>query len=468
MGILDIFKKIAALFVALSVVLSATTAGSVIGYTDGTPKTATRRNYCFDNNRLIIGGYNLNNTSKTEQVVKYAKEAGLDFVIAGSTSENLLNLCDEYDLGVIASSYNKNAPYAYWSAGKEVFNKWTLITDETYNYSHKCIWGDNLIDEPTSAVFGDIETACSSYYANVKGKLPFVNLFPMYANAEQLGNSTEKDETATSLFWRHDDYNESVDQYKLHVSDYINTIDTDYICVDIYPLRQTVKNGNIKKETYNLWLRNLDILSEACRETNRDLWVITQSAGETATESGTRFCDTPADIRWQMYVSLAFGAKALIHACFDGGWWSRDSHCINANGDRTDTYYAVQKVNSELMSFRDIYGKYENKGAYLVNGILASGNLTNTLTPLDSKYKLNVKSESPLLIGSFTETEGDGRAYSIVNMWEPQTGFNAKANIVFAGATEITVYQKGVQTVVNGDTLTLNLENSEGVFVTVK
>ncbi len=468
MSFLGIFQKIAALVLALVTVLSGTTAGSVIGFTDGTPIKATRRNYCFDNDRLLIGGYNINEKNKTEEAVKYAKEAGLDFVIANG-NEKLLTLCDRYGLGVIATGYTKNAPYVYWSASEETFGKWSLITNDSYNYTHPSLWGDNLIDEPTASVFPYISKACNSYYNNVNGKLPFVNLFPIYANDEQLGNTCTLDETAASVFWRHDDMNERINSYKQHVSDYINTIDTDYICVDIYPLdRQVKKDGTVTLSTYNLWLRNLDILSEACRKTNRDLWVITQATGQTNTESGKRFCDTPEDIRWQAYTSLAFGAKAIIHACYNGGWWNTDSHLIDSNGNRTDTYYAVQKADKELSAFADIYGKYEHKGAYLENGILAAGNLTHTLITLDDKYKPETETLSPVLIGAFTEKDGDGKAYSVVNMWEPNTKLNAPVKLTFPGVEEITYYRKGVETTVTGDILNITLETGEGIFVTVK
>ncbi len=232
-------------------------------------------------------------------------------------------MCDKYGLGVIATGYTKNAPYVYWSASEETFGKWSLITNDTYNYTHPSLWGDNLIDEPTAAVFPYISKACNSYYYNVNGKLPFVNLFPIYANDEQLGNTCTLDETAASVFWRHDDMNERINSYKQHVSDYINTIDTDYICVDIYPLdRQVKKDGTV------------------------------------------------------------------------------------------------------------------------------------TL--------------SPVLIGAFTEKDGDGKAYSVVNMWEPNTKLNAPVKLTFPGAEEITYYRKGVKTTVTGDILNITLETGEGIFVTVK
>ena len=55
---------------------------------------------------------------------------------------------------------------------------------------------------------------------------------------------------------------------------------------------------------------------DACRLTNRDLWSITQAARFSEDGSGPHCADTPEDRRWQSYVSISFGAKAIIYGCY--------------------------------------------------------------------------------------------------------------------------------------------------------
>ena len=86
---------------------------------------------------------------------------------------------------------------------------------------------------------------------------------------------------------------------------------------------------------------------------------------------------------------------------------------------------------------------------------------------VDEKYKPVVTTAAPVLCGCFTEKEGDGRAYVFANMYEPETGKDARFTATFPGAKSITMYRKGEATEIKGDTLTLKLENREGVFVTV-
>ncbi len=185
-------------------------------------------------------------------------------------------------------------------------------------------------------------------------------------------------------------------------------------------------------------------------------------------EDSYRYCKTAEDQRWQNYVAIAFGAKAIIYGCYYGGWWDDESHMLNKDGERTETYYAVKQVNEEMSVFAKEYGKYENHGAVMYNRIHpdASGVSLGT-TKVDAKYKPVMLTADPVLCGCFSEKEGNGSAYVFTNMFDPNTGKTATFTATFPGAKSVTAYRKGEKTVVNGGTLTLTLDNREGVFVTV-
>ncbi len=269
----------------------------------------------------------------------------------------------------------------------------------------------------------------------------------MYASGEQLG------EDGALPFYigdsPFDSFCERSVRYRMHVSDYIGTVDSDIVSVDIYPLFVNAKG---KLGTYMHWMRNLDILAEACRETGRDLWVITQAAGLADVDEGIdsyRYCKTAEDQRWQNYTAIAFGAKAIIYGCYYGGWWRADSHMLDDSGNRTDTYYAVKQVNEEMSVFADVYGKYENRGAVMYNRINpnASGVSLGT-TKVNAKYKPVMLTAAPVLCGCFTEKDGNDSAYVFTNMYEPQTGKTASFTATFPGAKSITLYRMGTKTVI--------------------
>ena len=438
-------KRIMAFFMALIVAFSGG-AASVTGSTEAQPIQAARREYRYDRDKLQFGVYCFPKHDNYYTLRKWFKEAGLNFSVCGWGDQRTQEDFDwmaENGLGMLAPN-----------------------TEYYRNFDHDAIWGIDYRDEPNAADFEALGQGVKELYAQDEHRFPLINLFPMYASDEQLGEYPDLpgafDGNALDAF------NYDSIKYRMHVNDYLAAVDSDIVSVDIYPLDVNKETG--KLETYCYWLRNLDILADACRATGRDLWVITQAAGNCKDEDGgKRWCDSPKDQRWQDYVSLAFGAKAIIYGCYYTGWWDQGSHMIDDAGHRTLTYYAVKKVNEELSVFADEYGKYENHGAVIYNR--ANPNAAGAKLPLakvDNKYKPEVVTAAPLLCGCFTEKEGDGGAYVFANMYEPECGKEAKFTAVFPGAESITVYRRGEATEIKGETLKLTLENREGVFVTVK
>lgn len=440
------FTKITAFFMALLIVLTGGVA-SVIGSTDAEPITATKREYRFDRDRLLFGAYCFRVDDNFERNREWFKEAGLQFPIAVSgrqLTDADLDWFSDNGMGVIAPR-----------------------SEYYLNMSHDAIWGIDLYDEPPASEFPRLQEQVQKLYEQDPNRFPLINLLPMYASGEQLGEDDElPGYVGDSPF---DTFCEPAVRYRMHLSDYIGTVDTDIISVDIYPL--TV-NENGELGTYMHWMRNLDILAEACRETGRDLWVITQAAGQVDVDegiSGCRYCKTVEDQRWQNYMALAFGAKAIIYGCYYGGWWRADSHMLDDDGERTDTYYAVKQVNEEMAVFAEEYGKYENHGAVMYNRInpKASGVSLGT-TKVALKYRPVMVTADPVICGCFTEKDGNGSAFVFNNMYDPQTGKTASFTATFPGAKSVTVYRKGEKTVIKGGVLNMTLDSREGVFVTVE
>ncbi len=437
-------QQIFAFLLAVLTLLSGKVA-PVLGSTDAEPIVAARREYRFDRDSLLLGAYCFRVDEHFEETRAWFKEAGLQFTVAVSgdlLTEDRLDWFRNNGIGIIAPR-----------------------TDDYLNMRHDAIWGIDLRDEPSAADFPALQEQVQALYAEDPNRFPLINLFPMYANTEQLGEVC--DVPLARDHFNVDPFNGNAIRYRMHLSDYIGTVDSDIISADIYPLY--IDNETGKLNTYGHWLRNLDILADACRASGRDLWVITQAAGDAKEAGGgMRHCDDPKDQRWQNYVSLAFGAKAIIYGCFYTGWWDQSSHMIDNDGNRTATYYAVQQVNGEMAAFAQDYGKYEIQGTMLYNRRnrdCAGAELA--ITKAAKKYRPGMKTKDPVLCGCFTEKDGDGAAFVFTNMYEPDTGKEALVTASFPGAKRITVYRMGEKTVIDGNTLTLTLENREGVFVTV-
>ncbi len=460
-----IFKKIVSL-ILIALFSFAGVQQSVIGYTHGTPVVATRHDYCFDNDKILIGAY-----YGDTPYVKLASEAGLDFFISNGDADFLAE-CEKYNIGVIIAGYN--LPTAYGNMPDSTTNAWENMNPANYKNS-PAIWGDDMIDEPGANSFKNISKSVNSYYKNHPDKLPLVNLFPSYANDEQLNETSTLSFFKKALFGFNENALESTELYKKHVSDYINNIDTDYMCVDIYPYHSDLdRNGNEIKSTKDVWIKNLDILAEACRETNRDLWVITQAAGLTEKgdkDGSPRYCDEVSDISQQAYASLAFGTKAIIHAEFSPrGWWDPEtSHMIGADGKPTKTYYAVKTTNEYIKSFSKEFGKYDYTSTYMLNKCRVAGsNITGNLNCEILSEEKYVSSCNGLLVGTFTGEKGS-KAYIIANMEELNNSVTAHAQFTVEKGKFATVYQQGtVKKYAGGQKINLEFIPGDGAFITVK
>lgn len=440
---MSFITRLIALLTALILAFTGTGA-SVLGSTDKTPVKVTRRDYVFDRDKLLLGAYCMNTgVANRIELLQWFKEAGLEFFVqtgGGDLTDDVLSFCDENGIGILAANtaYNK-----------------TL--------TNPCVWGINYRDEPSAKQFDEVAAGVAAEFERDATRLPYVNLFPMYASSEQLG------ETADDVFGANDmttvdSLNVDSIRYRKHISDYVGTFDLDILSVDIYPLHWNAETHK-QEASYEKWLRNLDILSEACRLNNIDYWVITQAAG--LADGGMKYCDTDVDQRWQNYVTLAFGPKAIIYACYYTGWWDGDSHLIDNNGERTDTYYAVQQANKELSVFADVYGNYAHKGTYVTNKAGAAGAKLQ-LVGVKDEDKPRIETIDPLLVGVFDEKDGDGKAYVFTNMAETYKNKTASIKTTFEGASEITLYRMGKKTVISGNVLSLVLQPGEGVFVSVK
>lgn len=457
-----IFKSIIAVLSA--VIFALTGVGeSVVGFTDGNAIKATRRDYCFDNSGLLLGGY-----YATKDELQYCNDAGIQFIIASGVDEAYLDTAYKYGVGVIATGYNY--PYCYADMTDSATDVYVNKAVSLYR-DHPALWGDNVIDEPGAESYANIAKSINAYYAKHPDHIPYINLFPMYASDEQLEEYMTLNSLCDILTPFSDQFKNDTARFKAYTSDYINTLDTDYICVDIYPYHAKLNSaGKTVKYTGENWLRNLDILAEACRETDRDLWVITQAAGltENGTENGEmRWCDEVSDISQQTFASLAFGSKAIIQGLFGkDGWWDADSHMIGSDGKPTDTYYAVSKVNGYLADFAEEYGNYKYTSTYILNSSKVAGYRHGRLACEVLSEEGNIKSSDGLLVGTFTG-KGNSKAYIVTNMEELNNDSTVEFKFTVEDGKTATLYYKGM-VIEKSESFKMNLHAGEGAYITVK
>ena len=286
----------------------------------------TLKDFC--NGRFPVGLLYVDKSLWTDEGIAQVVDAGADFITSVESHEPLISLCEKNKLGIISTS---NITPMWWggdggNAGMYAKEFPLSRLDETkQDYTRSpALWGDFIADEPNSMDFIHINELVKRYKELYRGKLPFINLYPNYGSAPkntagevilQLGNTT---------------YAEYIDRY-------VREVDLPYISFDFYPFAGPDAAGK--------YLDNLDTVALACKKSKKEMWVITQAGAWKPDEAPCSY-----QIGWQVYLCLAFGATAIMHACYSKGWWDEATSCVNLRGEKNSTYCYVKKINSVMHS----------------------------------------------------------------------------------------------------------------------
>ena len=130
---------------------------------------------------------------------------------------------------------------------------------------------------------------------------------------------------------------------------------------------------------------------------------------------------------------------------------------------------------AELVAISDKFVEYKNLGAFNVNNNATTHpyvEFTNQYDGFTAAHTFTSTDNEPLLIGCFDKIEGDGDAFTIVNMSEVSANKTITATFKIADTSKtVTAYPRGIATVLtpNGNgVFSLSLPCGEGVFVTIE
>ena len=164
---------------------------------------------------------------------------------------------------------------------------------------------------------------------------------------------------------------------------------------------------------------------------------------------------------------LSFGIKTMLYYVWTetGDYFNTP---INAEGGKNPVWYGAQKFNHEFIAISPVYLQYNNIGAFTHN----SENLSyaQMLYPLESFAPIKeVKCDDALLIGCFEKAEGEGYAFTVVNMSEMKLNKTVNVSLKLEGKT-VTSYFGGEPQVMTPDAngyYTFELVCGDGVFITI-
>jgi hypothetical protein len=188
---------------------------------------------------------------------------------------------------------------------------------------HPALAGYYLRDEPGAADF----PALAEWEKRIRSVDPehpcYINLFPNYATAVQLGAAT----------------------YREHVERFVSTVPVKFISFDHYPV--------IGKSLRGEWYENLEQIAEVAGKANKPFWAFV-----LATAHAPYPIPTIEHLRLQAFSNLAYGAQGIQYFTYwtpTSTQWDFHEGPIDAKGQRTIVYDRVKQVNAEIQALASVF-----------------------------------------------------------------------------------------------------------------
>jgi hypothetical protein len=242
-----------------------------------------------------------------------------------------------------------------------------------------------LADEPRTAQFAELGELSRAVEKGNPRYIPYINLLPTYATPEQLGSPT----------------------YEEHVRKYIEICKPPFVSWDHYALY-----GSCERPDY---FENLEIVSRLCREAGLPFVQIILSVPHFAYRDPNE-----ADLRWQIYTTLAYGAKGIIYFTYvtppDGGFYR--NAIIDENGQRSEKYEHVQRLNRMLQALAPLLVQLE------VVRVVHTEPAPRKASRLDDQFPVVSAAGMPMTLGWLKD--GDGRSY----LWVVNRSFDYQKGMI--------------------------------------
>lgn len=263
-------------------------------------------------------------------------------------------------------------------------------------------WGYSLRDEPNAAEFPALAEQVAAVRRERPGKLAYINLFPGYASAGALGTET----------------------YDEHVRQFVDITDIDVLSMDHYPIFKPDGDGR------DAYCTDLAVMREHALRKGIPFWNFFNIM-----PYGPHTDPTESQVRWQVFTSLAYGAKGVMYFCYytpgPGGEFPKGGAIIARDDRRTDHYYQARRLNEQLRNLGPTLMKLTSTGVYRVT---PEDDPEEALagSPIVNITRDGVDPPHDYLVGAFQHE--DGRRAVLLNNY--RFAFTAWPTVTFDVPTE--------------------------------
>jgi len=237
--------------------------------------------------------------------------------------------------------------------------------------NHPAVAGYHLQDEPNIQLFPELSAWAKRIQSVDNSHFCYVNMFPNFANAKQLGTES----------------------YKEYVQEYLKQLPVQFVSFDYYPV--------MKDHLSESWYENLELIASQSREAGKPFWAFVLT---TNYDNDHVTPQNIAAMRLQAFSDLAYGAQGIQYFTY----WSATSintpsgedqrgAPISATGKRSVVYDRLKQLSQEIENLSGVF-----LGAKVVSvrhtglGRIPTG--TIRLTNLPEQIKVLDTHGSPTLI----------------------------------------------------------------------
>jgi hypothetical protein len=185
--------------------------------------------------------------------------------------------------------------------------------------NHPALYGYFIVDEPSAAAFPKLGKLVAYIRQRDPAHLAYINLFPTYANNEQLGTKGDP-----------------VTAYREHLRQYLQIVRPSLVSYDHY---QFAKDG----DTGGYFL-NLAMIRRAAQEAGVPFLNIVQAC----TWTPSMRAPGPDEMRYLVYTTLAYGAQGISYYVYCTA--GHTGGIALPDGSPTPIYHALKSLNREFVA----------------------------------------------------------------------------------------------------------------------
>ncbi len=306
-----------------------------------------------------------------KEAYDYFSDADFDLVLWLSPNEATVSLAEQYDMDYLLRAGNLVGENEFLRAPDNIAPD-DLTTENLvkldgmirqFKDREKAL-GYYITDEPNAKAFPNLAKTVNYLREKDPTRLSFINLFPTYANARQLGTPVYED----------------------YIEQFLSIVKPEILSYDHYHFFND-KDG---KE----YFKNLGIIRKWALAYDVPFCNIIQAIGTNGTSQSRLNWRTPseAEHRWLVYSSLTYGAKGIVWFHWDNAWG------LTGSPERDKLYASIKQLNKEINIIGDILINLHSAGVYHTKSVPDC-----SLLPTDGIIR-SVSENADLVIGYFKDS----------------------------------------------------------------